>query len=1297
MDANREALAVVGLVTVTMLTATVPGGFAAGGPAEGTIHVPEGETLEVGHEGLVTEGDIVVDGTVRSAPGGDLVLEAGRDIVVNGDVLAGHGAPGEDGGDVRLDAEQTIRVNPDARLRAGAGGHGAPAILEDGLAVGEDGGHGGRVLLEASTTVVDGELVPGMGGRGGDVYGLVALGGDGGDDGLAVVEGALQAPGTHAEHPTPPTLVEASASPASCTDPSYDKGQDGGFGNDGGDAYACGDDGSNGQNGSPGQDDHGHTCVYGCESNQAEYKSGHDHWKNCEEGQDGFDGQNGARADLDRLGVSLPSELTGLPSQTVLAVGGDGGAGSGNTDAGDGGDATALGGDGGNGGDGGMGGNSGTKGHACDGGDGGDGGDGSSAGAKAGAQGIHTPDCARDGTHGTASAAAGSGGSAGSADNGGGANYPYNDGDRGVDGVGGQSGDADQHTPSDRTCVNPSAPTIKVDSAHPYRVELTITAPADASTPNVAGVDRYEIHANRTSGDTSEHRTWVVDADSSTGATLTEDHGVQPETEYFYEAKALTVNGDESPFSNEDSAETAPDLVPKAPTLASSYDASEEAVLVTFTATRGTEGFTYEASGEAIDYAQQTYHHAASTVGGATPASGPSPASHETPLDHYEYYEAIINTTETCPPVSGLDFADNISYQSDTQVEPMNAPGNTKLCSAAMAVDADGDASPFSNVAEAIVPSTGITGPGLTATSLSTTEVELTITEPATESFQGYTLYRSGPHISNPCPGLHQFDPLYSIVRNGAVTTWTDSVPQGGEAYCYYVVGHTGSDKSDPSNIARAQTGSEAGGEQRPDTSVGAGAGPAETYADSDGTVDLRSGDAYVHADERGTKTNVPDDPRGAVPDRCQTSPASCAGASVFGEVSAECPGVDDHTRDACGTTIGTAVEACSDATGSYCRRTLVYLPVQEDELPASGTCAAGTAMSEYDASGASVVAGCRADVSEPDGVAPSQRSGAMSCPTLDYCVATGGHPVEQNLVVEHGANDGPVSVHVEDSGPYTIQEAETDSGIPGIVSPTDQAVFATPPEPGARDSTYHLTVEAPEDGEGLQTWSVSADGQSVQAANSFALTTAYDNVPPRADLASPDYTSGGTGAVVDATDGVGVNFAALDLVDTDGSVVATLFEKNVPEPFVSRVLEEVTFDSTAYADGTYELRLTDRDWVDHTAKASQQIVIDNTAPTDVAVDALETEVTQGDEVGIVLQAVDSLSGIGTAEVTVTHAEGVYEETVLEETYPGIEELLTETVWQTNGETPTGDYTVLLTVWDLAGNEATATDTVTLS
>src|ERR1051325_7521057 len=168
--------AIVRAAILAVLQATPASTVAAGDAgAQEAMRVPPGTTLTMDHalqvRQLVVEGVLRVGGgwiradLVRVGPGG--IIEADRGV----DGADAHGADaaggtGGEGKSVLVEAS-TLVVERGGRIVAGDGGRGGGA-QGVGIVRGGAGGRGGSVLLQAGESRIEGSLLPGPGGAGGD-------------------------------------------------------------------------------------------------------------------------------------------------------------------------------------------------------------------------------------------------------------------------------------------------------------------------------------------------------------------------------------------------------------------------------------------------------------------------------------------------------------------------------------------------------------------------------------------------------------------------------------------------------------------------------------------------------------------------------------------------------------------------------------------------------------------------------------------------------------------------------------------------------------------------------------------------------------------------------------------------------------------------------------------------------------------------------------------------------------------------------------------------------------------------
>lgn len=456
---------------------------------------------------VAATSDIVIDG-VTNVP----VIKTDGTLIVRGDIVAPQGAT------VLLEASRII-IESTATIRAGAGAHGAPAVNLAGLARGDDGTRGGDIILNAPEVVLDGKLFPGQGGRGGDALGHVAIGGNGGASGAAVVNGAP----VEIDGYSLPEGVVRTTCPATDTQPPALPLS----GANGGNACAQGIPGVAGAAGADGRDD------------PKELDKGS--WPDCINYDPtftgNFDGEKGQNGFLGLLGG--PASATGGAGGSTSAA---------SSYAGNGGSATATGGQGGKGGQGGMGGTARLYGNGCAGGNGGNGGPGGAAVATGGAQGINLVNCPYNGAPGTATAAGGAGGAGGWGGGGGGGNWPYSNGASGASGASGAAGSHSAFPAPTIPCVSPSAPSavahwsiLGCDAA-----TVVVTAPTNGFNVAITGWRLF-----RGTSPWSFTNLGIVPYTSSPQAIG--QSGLTPDTTYYWKVKAVTAFG-ESSFSGVTSA-----------------------------------------------------------------------------------------------------------------------------------------------------------------------------------------------------------------------------------------------------------------------------------------------------------------------------------------------------------------------------------------------------------------------------------------------------------------------------------------------------------------------------------------------------------------------------------------------------------------------------------------------------------------------------------------------------------------------------------------------------------------------
>jgi hypothetical protein len=197
-------LVCVATVTPTALsTPTLDGTLAdLSGISDTLVLVSAGDRFEVATSSVfASAGDLVVLGDLVLARGVALDLVSPGRITVLGSILAADAAVSQDGGTIRVLARE-ILIGSDAVVQAGAGGAGS-AASEYPLAIAGAGARGGDIILEAGVIQVEGTLVPGRGGEGGDAIAMapsivaptlapaLAVGGHGGAGGRVLAVGQV--------------------------------------------------------------------------------------------------------------------------------------------------------------------------------------------------------------------------------------------------------------------------------------------------------------------------------------------------------------------------------------------------------------------------------------------------------------------------------------------------------------------------------------------------------------------------------------------------------------------------------------------------------------------------------------------------------------------------------------------------------------------------------------------------------------------------------------------------------------------------------------------------------------------------------------------------------------------------------------------------------------------------------------------------------------------------------------------------------------------------------------------------
>lgn len=179
---------VTSILIGALVSASLAHAHAAEPPTD--LVIPAGET-SMTIDVLRAGGNLMVQGTLTLLSSNDVTLEVSGDVVVEGLVrvvtVPSDREPGSDGASITIHA-RSIHVGPKGVIAAEDGADGRAVMDAAGVVSAGAGGAGGIIDLDAPQLKLEGALLPGAGGRGGDAWafrGADAVGGAGGKSGWA--------------------------------------------------------------------------------------------------------------------------------------------------------------------------------------------------------------------------------------------------------------------------------------------------------------------------------------------------------------------------------------------------------------------------------------------------------------------------------------------------------------------------------------------------------------------------------------------------------------------------------------------------------------------------------------------------------------------------------------------------------------------------------------------------------------------------------------------------------------------------------------------------------------------------------------------------------------------------------------------------------------------------------------------------------------------------------------------------------------------------------------------------------
>ena len=248
----------------------------------------------------------------------------------------------------------------------------------------------------------------------------------------------------------------------------------------------------------------------------------------------------------------------------------------------------------------------------------------------------------------------------------------------------------------------------------------------------------------------------------------------------------------------------------------------------------------------------------------------------------------------------------------------------------------------------------------------------------------------------------------------------------------------------------------------------------------------------------------------------------------------------------------------------------------------------------------------------------------------------------------------------------------DADSAVDSVEFRVDGAVLAVD-----SSAPYSAAWDSSAASPGAHTITATAFDAAGNTNSASATVLTPDPVPPTISMGSPadGATVSGTVPIAATASDVGWGVAYVEF-SVDGSSISS----DTASPFAA------TWDSAAALPGAHTITATAFDKAGNSSSTSVSVVLSasDVMPPTVTITSPANGATVSSSVGITASAADSESGVGGVQFRV---DGVY---VFSDTIAPY-----EAVWDATGAA-TGPHTITARAYDLAGNSATATISVTI-
>jgi hypothetical protein len=255
---------------------------------------------------------------------------------------------------------------------------------------------------------------------------------------------------------------------------------------------------------------------------------------------------------------------------------------------------------------------------------------------------------------------------------------------------------------------------------------------------------------------------------------------------------------------------------------------------------------------------------------------------------------------------------------------------------------------------------------------------------------------------------------------------------------------------------------------------------------------------------------------------------------------------------------------------------------------------------------------------------------------------------------------------------PLEAAASDIDSTVDRVEFRVDGVLLAADPS-----SPYSATWDSSAASPGAHTITAAAFDAAGNTSSASVTVLTPDPVPPTVSIGSPanGATVSGTMPITATASDVGWGLAYVEF-SVDGSPISS----DTASPFTA------TWDSSAASPGAHTITATAFDKAGNSASTSVAVTLSATdvTPPTVTITSPANGATVSSSVGITASAADSESGVGGVQFRV---DGVY---VFSDTIAPY-----QAVWDATGAA-IGPHTITARAYDLAGNSATATISVTI-